>query len=631
MSPMKWQGCAGKLTTLAALAALGLGVRVSQAAFVPPAEGPVPFRRDKLPVDVETMTALSRQVLSLTGAEMAEGPARLRALAQMTALALALDPANRQAREVLEELQGGGRPEDTGDRELDRAVSRAWQVHAWLQDPEAGADAQALAACLADVLSVADPKNPKAEDHRREGETGAWKSWVAPETAFQDKTTKPPVAPNDPGMENRDDSSPGENSKPQIATIAMPDVTATMPLWVVKGPPRNDEEDRGKRNGNGNDNNNEPSQEGRILEVLRIDLSATASDKGEGLMFGFDSRSAADATSAAASEVSAFMAKRHGSTGPVTAAVSWDKTRHFLPGWNGGALSGTSALMADAALSGKPPGAMALAVVGKGGKLELPPHFWDTLRAFAAQSSGGRLIVPTSAGEYLTGLLVLDQAAFFMNHEVLLAGTVEELCDIGSGAPKPEQADAFTKFQEIRKAGAGKPLGSFVAHPSTQTRLKELGTALPQHASARLLALQGSGNRPRFLQRNLLAREIREAMLPMGELEHVETDKLASSRLDEIHQMCRAKLDKIGTSGLVDIRDRDLHKAAVAAADSLRALARMMDKKDEDNPYTILSKQISLHKDALREYNATLGTLTEAAGDQEEFKLPKGPKQPRNN
>jgi hypothetical protein len=162
-----------------------------------------------------------------------------------------------------------------------------------------------------------------------------------------------------------------------------------------------------------------------------------------------------------------------------------------------------------------------------------------------------------------------------------------------------------------------------VAHPATLARLKELATAMPQHASARLLALQGSGNRPRFLQRPLLAREIREAILPIGELEHSDTDKLSSKRLDEIHAACRAKLDKIGSSGIIDIRDRDLHKVAMTAADSLRAFARLMDKEDKDSPYSILSKQIAAHKETWRGYVETLETLTEAAGDAAEFPIPK--------
>ncbi len=621
MRPMKWQA-SGALASFALIALAA----VSRADFVPPAEGPVPFRRDKLPVDVDTMTTLSREVLSLTAADMEKGPARLRAWAQMTALALALDPANRQARETLEQLQQGGRPESgENGRELDRALSRAWQVHAWLDSPEAGADAQALAACLADVLSVADPKNPKSEDHLRAGETGSWKGWVAPEDAFKSKNAKPDKTaletPADPDKEKGHgkghDSTPTD---PAAAGIVEPEVEVSMPLWVFnnhKGePPADKDKDKGAEQ--------PPADASRVLEILRIHMSATPAEKGQGLMFTFESKNATDLTAAADSEVSAFMARRHGSTGPVTAAISWDKTRAFVPERNGAVLSGAAALLADAALSGKPPGAMALAVVGKDGKLELPPHFWETLRSLAAQSPGGRIVMPTSAADYLAGLLVLDNAPFFMKHEILLAGTVEELCDMASSAPKPEYAESFTKWQEIYKAGAGKPLGTFVAHPATLVRLKELGTAMPQHASARLLALQGSGNRPRFLQRSLLALEIREAILPIDELQHVETNKLSSKRLDEIHAACRAKLDKIGNSGIIDIRDRDMHKEAMAAADSLRPLARMMDKQDKDNsPYTILSKQIALHKESWREYLEALKSLTEAAGDAAEFPIPK--------
>lgn len=622
MRPMKWQA-RGALASFALIALAA----VSRADFVPPTEGPVPFRRDKLPVDVDTMNALSRQVLSLTGADMEKGPARLRAWAQMTALSLALDPANRQAREVLEQLQQGGRP-DSGEsgRELDRAVSRAWQVHAWLASPEAGADAQALAACLADVLTVADPKNPKADEHRRAGETGAWKGWVAPEDAFKNKSAKPENPPADTPGGNGKGHGKGNDTPaadPAVAGIAEPEVEVSMPLWVFNNKVRPEaEKDKGGNN-NGNNADQPPPDASRLLEILRIHMSAAPAEKGQGLMFTFESKNAADLTATAAGEVSSFMARRHGSTGPVTAAISWDKTRAFVPERNGAALSGTAALLADAALSGKPPGAMALAVVGKDGKLELPPHFWETLRALAALSPGGRIILPTSAADDLAGLLVLDNAPFFMKHEILLAGTVEELCDLASGAHKPELAESFTKWQDITKAAAGKPLGTFVAHPATLVRLKELGTAMPQHASARLLALQGSGNRPRFLQRALLAREIREAILPIDELQHAETDKLNPKRLDELHGLCRAKLDKIGSSGIIDIRDRDLHKVAMAAADSLRTLARLMDKQDKDNPYPLLSKQIALHKESWRSYIEALKTLTEAAGDAAEFPIPK--------
>jgi hypothetical protein len=209
-----------------------------------------------------------------------------------------------------------------------------------------------------------------------------------------------------------------------------------------------------------------------------------------------------------------------------------------------------------------------------------------------------------------------------MDHEVLLAGTVDELCDLASGAPKPVIAEHFAAFNEIREAGQGKSIGSFVAHPSTQARLNKLGTAMPQHASARLLALQGSGSRPRFLQRAILARTLRDALEPIAYLrEDTNTDQLLSQKLDAIHEECRKKLDELGS--VIEIRDRDLQKAAVGVADAVRTLARTIDKEDRDYLYETRTKREQLQQATWTEYLKTLKLLTEAAGDAAEFTMPK--------
>jgi hypothetical protein len=160
------------------------------AEFVAPAEGPVPFRRDKLPVDVETMESLSRQLTLFTGARVADDADELRAVAQMAALALALDPVNRDTRALIDSLKAGGAPAAAEAEEVERARNRAWQVLGWLEMPEAGADGQALAACLGDVMAMADPHHPKARERRSAGEQGAWKGWVADEAAFGPKETE---------------------------------------------------------------------------------------------------------------------------------------------------------------------------------------------------------------------------------------------------------------------------------------------------------------------------------------------------------------------------------------------------------------------------------------------------------
>jgi hypothetical protein len=576
MTPMRWLAFA-----LLAFVAVG------RAEFVAPAEGPVPFRRDKLPVDVDTMTALSRQVLTLTSAALPEGAPGWRGMAQMTALALALDPANRQARELLTSLQSGGSPEKTGMKEIERALGRSWQVVGWLEMPEAGPDGQALAACLGDVLVLADPTHPKAAERRENGEQGSWKDWIAPESAFQPKSTPEP----DKGDEPMDD-------KPDGAGPALTELTLAAPMWIA-----------------------DKRLETNLFEVLPVHLKTSPGGEGSPVSLNLSAWEGAQAMSTASKEVEAFIGRRHPKLAPTVGKFSWEKEKEFLHAWNGASLSGTCALMMDGAIVGKTPLASTFAVVGKGGKLELPPRFWPSLRALSTQNTGGRLILPTAAADHLTGLLVLDDAAFFMKYEVLLAETADELCDLGAGNAKPEIQDIYTRFSEIKKVASGKPLGTFLAHPSTQSRLSQLAASMPHHASSRLLALQGSGNRPRFLQRAVLAQEIRDALQPINPVGETSTEKLVSKQLDGIHEQCREKLDKMGS--YIDIRDRDLHKAAVAAADGVRTLARVMDKKDDDYRYDLLSKQITAHQAAWREYLTALRVLTEAAGDGDEFAIPK--------
>src|SRR5690606_35892030 len=107
---------------------------------------------------------------------------------------------------------------------------------------------------------------------------------------------------------------------------------------------------------------------------------------------------------------------------------------HYGKTENGRTISGNTAVLLDAAMNGKPPGAVVLAVVESDGSLSAPPGFWNVLRNLSDQP-GMRLVVPKSATGHLVGLLAVDEAAFFMRHEVLVAENVDELCDLASGSP----------------------------------------------------------------------------------------------------------------------------------------------------------------------------------------------------
>ena len=558
------------------------------AEFVPPAEGPVPFRRDKLPLDVDTMTGLSRQLMTFTGAGVADDPGELRALAQVTALALALDPANQEARDLIAKLKSGRAAELAEKQQLERAKNRAWQVMGWLEMPEAGADGQALAACLGDVLVVVDPDHPRSK-RRTAGEQGAWTGWVAEELAFRPKEKEPVM---------EDPVTPPVEPEEETKALALGEVSGWMPLWSI--------DKLGLE---------------KALEWVEVDLHAkVVEEKNAPLMMVAGVNNLKEYRTAFR-RLEAAMEARHG-TLPRGLQLEVDFGK---PGYsvdlNGSALTGTAALLVDAAFSGKPPAASVLAVVGEDGKLELPPRLWQTLRAMSPLEPGRRLILPGNAVDFLKALVVMDDAAFFMKNEVLLAESVDELCELAAASPKEEIAAGFEQFSTIRSVGDGKALGSFVAHPSTQQRLRELALAMPEHASARMLALQGSGNRPRFLDRAVLAREIRSALEPAGYLTEVQMSMLAPERLETAHESCRERLDAL--AGYVDIRDRDLHKEAVAVADSLRTLARLLPEKDLLRRMAQLEKQTEVYNNARKEYVQLLRKLGTAAGDGADFPPPK--------
>ncbi len=523
-------------------------------------------------------------------AEKGEGAGERRAVAQMAALALALDPANRQARELIAAAEKGEQPAVPASDELERARNRAWQTLSWLEMPEAGADGNALAACLGDVLAVADPRHPKAKEHA--GEKSAWRDWVAATEALQ---TKEPVKPVEPNPLDMPDDEPQEPTQ----ALALTNLELPMPLWVQS-----------------------VETGAESLQPVKVTFHGEISGKGRAELV-MPGEGVSERLAKPFRALETAMQARHGSLpGGLKVTLGFGKTTYSLPR-NGGAVTGTAALLLEGALTGKVPTAITLAQVGEGGKLELPPKFWKSLRALSSMPGGGRLILPEQAAEFLPALLTMDDAAFFMKREVLLAATVDELCDLAAAAPEGPAGDAIKRFAEIRKVGEGKTLGTFVAHPATQQRLKEVSDVFSKHASARMLALQGSGNRARFLSRAILAREIRRALEPAAVLMTIQvrySDDEEDHGLDKAHEASRAVLDSLG--GYIDIRDRDLHKSAMEVTDSLRTLSRLLSK-DEDDYGNVTPKKTLAVKTAREAYLKIIRELTTAAGDEADYPLPK--------
>jgi hypothetical protein len=556
-----------------ALMALIASTGLVLGEFVAPAEGPVPFRRDRLPIDTDAMRDLSREVFGLAGGIKPTAPKFQRDLAQVLALALALDPANRSARSLLNQLQDGG-ADTVGTAEgAQEARTKLREINSWLSDVEAGDDANSLAVCILDLILTPV-----------EGQQGKWTGWIPDLASYQPKKKDPEVKP----------TPPVAPEKPPVAEIKSTSLATAEVLLPVR-----------------------KSTKDAAVRLVSLKMNGTTGNPGDGPALRLAGDKGGKLT-ACDVPIHAALAQRLGTfPAGLNVDLSLPEGDSYDFAANGMAISGAAAVLLDAAVSGQAPAkTIVFATVGTKGALEVPPHFWTTLRSMPA-SPAVRLIVPKAASEYLASLLTLDGPAFFLSHEVLMAESVDEMCTLAKGG-ETSFAEAAARFTEVQRAAAGKPIGVYLAKPEVVGRLEQIAGAMPSHASARLLALQGSGNRPRYLPRPILAQEIRTALEPLEYVKNTTLYDLQAGQLEALHDQCRQALERL--TSYIDIRDREMQKEAIATADNLRSLAKALKMNESTRYYDVTNRREDAYSLATKGYKETMAKLTEVAGDADEYR-----------
>jgi hypothetical protein len=524
------------------------------AQFETPAEGPVPFRRDRLPLSGEAMNRLSRTLEQLGGMADLQTAAGRRGLAQILALAVAVDPGNRGARQQLEGA-GEGRVPVPGPAPANSrpALDWCWQVVAWLDSPEAGNDGHGLAACLKDVLAPLDPGHPGAAVTLKSGEGGSWRGWVPALTAYQ-AGSGGQASPALPAAVPETPAGPANTAAPRVLTEAkigtvlwtqdeagrysLAPVPVKMTLQTVESPEGQKSSDR----------------------PFFFSIANTERDK--------------DLTDMAAL-VTGLLQTRHPENYPsnLRAVLACGADRDYLTGRNGDSISAGAAVLMNAAITGTAPEAIILGVLAEDGSFRLPARFWEKLRVLrAAPGNGARLVVPAEAADMLASILAIEEPMFFMKYEVLLASNLDELITRSSSEPLA----ASLMFHALKTSGGDTLLSGSVgllghiAKTPVRQRLAEISSLAPYHASARLLALLAAGERPTRLPRQLLALELLRALEPVALLAWPPPEGGMSP--ERAYQASRAELD--GLDRYVDIRDRDLPTRARELATAARTFGR---------------------------------------------------------
>ena len=538
-----------------AVCLLGIGSLHAAADFVAPAEGPVAFRRDKVPLDAETMANLSRELETLATGLDGSAAENRRAAAQMLALSTALDPSNTSARELITRLQEGGAHAKSVPDQITKAQAKVWQLIGWLCTREAGNQGQALAACLADVIVISDPKHPQSATLRAVGELGAWKGWIPDLSAYEPKALKQASAAPPEAKVPVVKVPAIKLTKASVRTVLWRNIRSDKPgKWVLAAAPLNMLAEEG------------PHQKDTAPNdfLLIIDTPPDGASREQ-----------------LTTTIHNLLQKQHETlpSGWCVIISSKELQQSSLSGKRQ-SFSAAAAVLASAAITGHEPDATIIGTVNENGAFKLPTNFWNQLNALG-KGNGERLVLPAAAAEYLPALLAFENAQFFLDREVVLAANFQELLDLSAKLPNESIAKSSAKFQEIRSKAGTQPVNQYVDNTFIRRRLADLSLEAPYHYSAKLLGMQGAGNRPTLIPRVVLIPELRNAISPMawiltdGDLPNPSFRPHTFAQLTQTYESCRTQVDRLARYVQKDDRELfDRVKSMIATIPAIERAAR---------------------------------------------------------
>jgi hypothetical protein len=574
---------------------------LSAAPFVAPKEGPVAFRRDRLPIDIDTMIGLSDELVVLAQGQKPDTPQSRRNIARMLALASGLNPANTAAREAVTKLSANGVLTKPEKRDLNRSEARIWHTLTWLQIPESGPDGLALGACLGDVISTADPEHPKAAALREAGEKGNWKNWVPEITEYED----PQLADNklgEPKMEPPVVVPPAAGT----AKILLPTAMVSTPLWTTD-------------KATGTDS----------LKLLPVKMAAGVVPAVEGvaarpLNFSIDHTVENGPINRVNRVLQGLLSHKFGKL-PTDSKVSLNLGEEvsYLTPKDQDAISGAAAVLLGSALSGTEPEGVVIGRIEQDGSFRAGPDFWDRLRALS-KSPGGRLVIPTESAEMLPSVLALEEPEFFLKFDILYASNFAELLDRMSKTPVSPLPEVLARFQDVRAKGAGIPIGQYVSNRFVRQRLVYLANEAPFYASPKMLAIQAAGERPTRIPKKILAFELRRALRPIEWIQAKSSVEIDIAELDRSYEAARTEVDKL--ERYVDSPDRELLAHVREMTTTLRAFSRASRVGvNRENGSEIVAAAF----DAMRKAHVgIIAELKTAAGEKEAVEGPEAPVPP---
>jgi len=559
--------------------------------FVPPAEGPVAFRRDKIPLDADTMVSLSKHLETLARGLGADAAVNRRAAAQMLALALALDPANTRAREVITGYKENRHKPDAELIQLENSRAAVWQAIGWLESPDSGSNGQALANCMKDVIAISDPKNPKASSLRDAGEKGQWTGWIPAITAYEPQREITKTETPKERVKEFTDTSVGKTA------VLLDHAEVHTMLWK-----------RTKKDG--------VTKWVFTPAPLQMSISKLEKDDTGNHDFSIAVGSAWSSTTFTKVEATLknLLEKQHPDLPKdIRVTITSKELEESLQSRKLHTISAAVAVLANAAITGVEPDAIVIGQIDESGDYKLPPAFWDQIQALG-KGKGRHLVLPAEAEPLMPAILAMENPGFFLDYEVLLAPDLKGLLEIMTQKPDSPLAGVLAKFREIREKAGTKDIRQYIANSFVRGRLAEITQETPNHLSARMLLIQAEGKRPTLVTRKVLAAELRHALEPMEWICDKPDEDLTTQCIPKLlttFELCRNNVE--GFDRHVEKADRDLLDRTRAVVTAIRDTERIARTRGES--YYVRVAVRSARSDLVAKHKELSDLLVHESGD----------------
>ena len=510
--------------------------------YAMPAEGPVPFRRDRLPMEVAMISKLADLLCEIAEGVGAKRARDRRVRVQLLAVAVALDPESDRPGRILKRLAEGGGSNPDAVADVAEPCGRVWQAIEWMESAEAGPDGQALAACLKDVMAVVDPSHPRSDESRRAGQGGAWKGWVPDLAEYEEAKISNHENPEHAENEGQREKPP-ENEPAGPARIRLAETTVPALFWK-------------------NMAKEWPPQWQLVTQSLTMKTKIRPQEES-GIepeihhpMISIGSYPESGSLGELQWHVEKVLRNLHESL-PENLLI---EIRHAglddaVRSERRNVLSGVCAALAHAAISGVEPEGLILGAVEEDGRFVLSSDFWAQLRALG-DTSGYRVILPAEAEEVVMAYLALEKPDFFINNQVLLAKNLDEVVSLAAKNPDEALGGILGRFREIQEKKGVQDVRIYVGNTYVRQRLEAITMDEPRHLSSKALVIQALGRRPTTVPRSVLASEL----LHMSDLlrwirrtDYVGEDKIKQLATD--YKELRERIDKTERYAAKDDRD----------------------------------------------------------------------------